>query len=192
MAESDDHLKAELARLYRSRASGGATARARLMERVRAARPPRPESAALAWWLEPRNLALPAPAWAAIALVLLALGASLTWVGQRVDRLRARDPLVASASVTGASQVVRFALEAPGASRVALVGDFNGWDPQASPMRRLGDTWALSVPVARGRHVYAFVVDGREWLSDPGAPLAPEDEFGFRKSVVVVGDRGPS
>jgi hypothetical protein len=48
----------------------------------------------------------------------------------------------------------------------------------------------VSVPLVRGRHVYAFVVDGSHWVADPAAPLAAEEGFGFRNSVVVVGEPG--
>jgi hypothetical protein len=52
-------------------------------------------------------------------------------------------------------------------------------------------TWSVSVPLAAGRHVYAFVVDGNDWVTDPQAPLSPEQWYGQRNSVVVVpvGDR---
>ena len=51
--------------------------------------------------------------------------------------------------------------------------------------------FSVSVPLAAGRHVYAFVVDGNDWVADPQAPLSPEQWFGQRNSVVVVpaGDR---
>ena len=85
---------------------------------------------------------------------------------------------------------VQFVHIAPKASRVTVVGDFNGWDPQATPMiRRESGVWIASVPVPPGRHVYAFVVDGDHWVADPAAPLAPEDGFGIRNSVIVVGGR---
>src|SRR5262249_8877306 len=56
-------------------------------------------------------------------------------------------------------QPVQFVLRAPGAGRVALVGDFNGWDTSRSPMReeRPG-VWSVTLPLKAGRHVYAFVV----------------------------------
>jgi hypothetical protein len=191
VAEIDERLARQVADLYRSSAPPGAEVRARLMDRVRSTRPPRRRAPGLGWWLRPREFSLPPLAWAAAALVLLVLGGSLAWVGQRLGRSPGSDAnRVAFVSGEEALHVVQFALETPGASRVALVGDFNGWDPQASPMRRHGDTWVLSVPVTDGRHVYAFVVDGRHWLSDPAAPLAPEDEFGFRSSVLVVGGAG--
>src|SRR5215207_6557507 len=55
----------------------------------------------------------------------------------------------------GIAAALRCALLAPGASRVALVGDFNGWNPASTPLRATGDgyTWSVSVPLAPGRHV---------------------------------------
>jgi Carbohydrate-binding module 48 (Isoamylase N-terminal domain) len=87
--------------------------------------------------------------------------------------------------------VVRFALVAPGASRVSLVGDFNRWDAAATPMRQLGDgrLWLVEVPLPPGRHVYAFVVDG-DVTPDPAAPRAGDEDFGVPSSVVLVGTRG--
>jgi hypothetical protein len=84
---------------------------------------------------------------------------------------------------------VKFVLVAPQAARVSLVGDFNGWDPAATPMQRTptGGTWSVVVPLRAGRHEYAFVVDGKQWLPDPSAPLAPVDGFGAPNSVVLVG-----
>jgi 1,4-alpha-glucan branching enzyme len=91
----------------------------------------------------------------------------------------------------GAPRVVEFVLVAPGASSVAVVGDFNDWDAGASPMRRAadGETWSATVPLTAGHHTYAFVVDGTRWLADPVAPLASGDGFGTPSSVILVGDR---
>jgi hypothetical protein len=87
---------------------------------------------------------------------------------------------------------VKFVLVAPQAARVSLVGNFNRWDPAATPMERTptGGTWSVVVPLRAGRHEYAFVVDGKQWLPDPSAPLAPVDGFGAPNSVVLV--RAPS
>ncbi|HEX6053498.1 MAG TPA: isoamylase early set domain-containing protein [Gemmatimonadaceae bacterium] len=96
-----------------------------------------------------------------------------------------------AAAASGSSmRPVQFMLVAPTASRVALVGEFNDWDPAATPMARAaGGAWHVALPLARGRHVYAFVVDGTAWVPDPQAPLAPEGWFGSRNSVMLV-DRG--
>lgn len=85
---------------------------------------------------------------------------------------------------------VRFDLKLPTAAReVALVGDFNGWDENATPMAHQGrnGTWSAKIPLAPGRHVYAFVVDGKKWLIDPLAPTVPDDGLGPTNAVVVEG-----
>lgn len=97
-------------------------------------------------------------------------------------------PATATAGTLGVRQPVQFMLVAPAASRVALVGAFNDWDPIATPMARApGGAWHVALPLAEGRHVYAFVVDGSAWVPDPQAPLAPERWFGSRNSVMLVG-----
>ena len=83
----------------------------------------------------------------------------------------------------------QFVLVAPQASSVALVGDFNDWDPARSPMRTAQGVWATTVPLAPGRYRYAFLVNGVEWRADPGAPDAHDDEFGMPSSVITVGGK---
>ena len=96
-----------------------------------------------------------------------------------------------AAAAVGDVRMVQFVLVAPGASRVSLVGDFNDWNPEAMPLRRSArdGAWTAEVPLAAGRHIYAFVVDGRDWVPDPNAPLTPGDDFGAPNSVIMVGDR---
>jgi len=89
--------------------------------------------------------------------------------------------------------VVKFVVIAPRASKVTLVGDFNDWNAAGTPMVRTADSgvWTVTLPLTAGRHVYAYLVDGSTWLTDPGEPLAPDDGFGHANSVRVV-SRGPS
>ena len=61
---------------------------------------------------------------------------------------------------------VVFSVEAPGAERVQLVGDFNEWGTEDSEMERVGRVWRKVVNLHPGRYQYRFVVDG-QWLSDP-------------------------
>ena len=84
--------------------------------------------------------------------------------------------------------VVRFTLVHPEAHHVALVGDFNGWSPAATPLVGEGTegVWTASVPLPAGRHEYAFIVDGERWVSDPYASTV-NDEFGTSSSVLRVG-----
>jgi len=81
---------------------------------------------------------------------------------------------------------VSFALHKPDAKRVSLCGDFNGWSPTATPMKRHDDGhWGTTVALAPGRYQYKFVVDG-EWIADPAAQKNVPNEHGSLNSVVEV------
>ena len=82
---------------------------------------------------------------------------------------------------------VRFAVWAPNAERVSVVGDFNDWDGTASPLTRFGANgpWTATVKVMPGRHLYAFMVDGK-LVVDPRAPHTRDLDFGGDASVLMV------
>lgn len=84
---------------------------------------------------------------------------------------------------------VRLILVAPGARQVAVVGDWNDWDPLAQPLDDSdGDgTWELRFRVEPGRdYEYQFVVDEAEWISDPDALLQVDDGFGGTNSILDI------
>lgn len=83
----------------------------------------------------------------------------------------------------------QFVLDAPDAAQVALVGAFNSWDAEATPLvrDRLSGLWSVTVPLAPGRHVYAFMVDDSALTLDPRAPSARDPELGTSGSVILVG-----
>jgi hypothetical protein len=94
---------------------------------------------------------------------------------------------VSAGSASGMDSV-RFEIAVPpGAGGVSVVGDFNGWDAEATPMQREAATgaWTVEVPLTPGRHVYAFVIDGTRWVVDPLAPQVPDAGFGPANAVVV-------
>lgn len=64
-------------------------------------------------------------------------------------------------------QGVRFAVWAPAARRVSVVGDFNGWDGRRHPLQRQGapgaagaEFWAALVPEARPGQFYKYELEG--------------------------------
>jgi hypothetical protein len=185
--EPDEQAFAErFGRAYLRTPLPAAEARARIVAAARAAGRPRQAGAGLSAWLEPRRFTIRPIAAVAAALALVAAGALISqWLP--------RGPAGRSA---GTSPVVihpvRFVCAAGSASRVALVGDFNGWDAAATPMRHEPGTgtWTVTVSLPAGWHAYAFLVDGKHWIPDPQAPLAPSDDFGEPRSVVVVGESG--
>ena len=166
-------------------------ARERLMEALKAEEAPRRQSVVVGWLMQPRRIALP-------PLATLAAAAGLVGIGVISGLLLGRDgraateqrPAVAAISQLPdsiAPRVIKFVLVAPQAGKVALVGDFNGWDPNATPAERQPDgSWATFIQLPPGRHVYSFVLDGKVFMNDPAAPIAPDDGFGQKNSVVVV------
>ena len=87
--------------------------------------------------------------------------------------------------VAADTRPVLLRLAAP-ASRVSVVGDFNDWDPAATPLRRDGGTWTVQLHLRPGRYHYTFLIDGRRWASDPAEPRAAESDFGAPMSVLTV------
>jgi hypothetical protein len=85
---------------------------------------------------------------------------------------------------------VQFVIVVPTAIEVSLVGDFNDWNPSATPMQLVAENrvWSVTIPLNAGRYRYAFLVDGNTWLSDPSAPPVGDDEFGRPGSVVTIGE----
>lgn len=84
------------------------------------------------------------------------------------------------------TQFVLDAREVADASTVSVVGDFNDWDVTTTPMTLDRGAWSASLPLAPGRHVYAFVINGTRWRADPRAPRATDADFGRPGSVLLV------
>ena len=62
-----------------------------------------------------------------------------------------------------------FRVWAPHAKAVSVVGDFNGWDPDANPMDELldGETYELFIPGMKEFSVYKYCIrteDGRFFI----------------------------
>jgi hypothetical protein len=137
-----------------------------------------------------RSLVLSWPkAFAAGLALFVAGGAVVATTMHRETLAPAGQPAttVASAPKPGAT---RFVFVAPNAQHVALVGDFNLWNPSTAPMQRIAgtDAWVVDMNLPTGRHVYAFVVDG-DVTPDPAAPRTAGDDFGHPNSVILVSPR---
>lgn len=202
MSESERDPYIEwIARQGRQTVELSAGARARLMDAVRTTPLPVRPRRGLSWLTAARPLARSPLTSALLAAGLVGIGV-IAGIGvtHRDGRTPAEQPAAVAANpqlpVHDSLQVHRFELTAPGAVGVSLVGDFNAWNPAATPMVRTADGkgWTVTVQLPAGRHVYAFVVDGEggasKWVPDPAALRAPDDGFGTANSVVLVGQRG--
>ena len=70
--------------------------------------------------------------------------------------------------------------------RVSLSGDFNGWSPDATPMKRYDDGhWETTIELPPGRYEYKFVRDG-EWMPDLLARENVLNRHGTLNSVIEV------
>ena len=82
---------------------------------------------------------------------------------------------------------IQFAFPAPQARQVSLAGDFNNWDPKATPMHKAADgVWHVGVPLGPGQHEYRFVADG-VWQDDPAAQQRTSNALGTQNCVKTVG-----
>lgn len=84
---------------------------------------------------------------------------------------------------------VRLELRAPEAEQVAVVGDWNGWDPTTHPMTDADNdgNWEINVEVRRDQeYQYQFLINGEEWIPDPEAPMTVNDGFGGKNSVLNI------
>jgi 1,4-alpha-glucan branching enzyme len=90
---------------------------------------------------------------------------------------------------------VRFAVWAPNASRVSVVGDFNGWDGRRHPMRSRGPTgiWELFIPGVACGDVYKYELRTRDGHVLPlkGDPFARRTQVRPANASVVAGPLQP-
>jgi hypothetical protein len=125
---------------------------------------------ALRWGIVPRlRLVL------AVVAVLLVVGGILSWF--RGIQLGREDTLV------------RFELVAPEAQSVNLVGDFSDWDPHRFAMKdATGEgSWQITIRLKKGQvYTYNFLMDGRQWISDPNSLRQVADGFGGESSVLEL------
>lgn len=189
MSELDDLMIARVARELRKPERIDPAFDHRVMAEIHAGRSATAGRSAWRWLVRPRSFQLSPLGGFALAGTMAAV---MVLAVSRVDRPTGADsvatvsPLVAPVSQV---QTVQFVFRAPGAHRVALVGDFNDWDGEATLLRpAAGGLWTVTVPLTAGRYTYTFVVDGERWMADPAAPPAPPDDFGRPGSVVTIGE----
>jgi hypothetical protein len=136
--------------------------------------------------------------WSAAAVLVLAAGAALF----TQTRAAASDepaelvvspphpPIGAVVDESAADRMVarEFTIENQQASQVALVGDFNQWNPARHRLQRDGRSsrWAITVTLPAGLHKYAFIVNDSVWTPDPGAVRTVDRDFGVTSSLVLV------
>ncbi|WP_372776751.1 isoamylase early set domain-containing protein [Mangrovibacterium sp.] len=77
---------------------------------------------------------------------------------------------------------------AAGADNVTVVGDFNNWDPIATPMSKLksGEYTALLELETGKSYEFRYLVGSQEWYNEPDADGFSANSFGGENSVVAL------
>lgn len=192
MNQNDEDFLEHVAKPLRAPVEPSAGFETRVMTAVRK----RESGGVLAWVVRPRVLRLSPLAGlaAAAGIAIAALSLDRAGAERAAPQVATTLPAAAAAAAAAASvdtiKLVQFMLVAPNASTVSVVGDFNDWDPMATPLREASGAgvWTITVPLSAGRHQYVFMVNGNRWTPDPAAPLAVEDSYGMPNSVITVGE----
>lgn len=74
------------------------------------------------------------------------------------------------------------------ADRICLVGDFNGWDTTAHPMRRNSNgEWYIELDLEpHRRYEFRYLCDGERWINDPEADAYESNPYGGKNSVIFT------
>lgn len=92
---------------------------------------------------------------------------------------------------TGRGARVKVTFRLPSGDRqVAVAGDFNGWDPTATPMRKRGDTRSASVNLDPGRrYSFRYVDEHGRWFNDDLADEFEGNDFGESNCIIDLTDQ---
>jgi len=83
-------------------------------------------------------------------------------------------------------KVVQVEFVDPKAKSVSIVGIFNGWRHDATPMNRgCEGRWIKHLSLAPGVYEYQLLVDGK-WLPHPEADKTAPNPFGEVNSILTV------
>ncbi len=79
-----------------------------------------------------------------------------------------------------------FQVEWPEANTVAVVGNFNEWDADATPMKKnRSGVWKADLVLDEGNYEFRYLVNGQEWRNDEEAAATP-NVFGSYNSAFSV------
>jgi hypothetical protein len=126
-----------------------------------------------------------------IGLALAAGIGSITTISALQREPRSQEAAALSSDIIGDSVVnrlrdtlrlVRLMFNAPSARQVAIVGDFNNWNLDATPMKRDEGSgkWSVTVALHAGDHRYAIVVDNTR------LPVANRNEASATESYALL------
>ena len=81
--------------------------------------------------------------------------------------------------------MVEFRFFRPDVAAVHVAGDFNSWQPDALPMRSVGDGWwHAQVALNGGEYRFRYLADGN-WFTDFASNGVEKDVDGWNSVLVI-------
>lgn len=85
----------------------------------------------------------------------------------------------------GKGGVVTFTFDDRANGPVYLAGDFNKWNPNATPLEKKGAKWTTDLKLKPGEYQFKYYSNGN-WYNDHKADKYVPSPFGGENSVVVL------
>ena len=87
--------------------------------------------------------------------------------------------------------VVKVTFELPSevaAEQAVVVGEFNNWDPTATPLKRKKDgSFSTALTLESGKEYrYKFFLDSQRWENDPNPDRLVPNVFGTQDSLLTT------
>ncbi len=96
--------------------------------------------------------------------------------------------MINSATSKTTASTVTFTLAHSGLNghRVSVVGDFNGWDPGATPMVGVDGTYTATIDVEPGRYRFRYLSEDGRWFNDAAADDYAPNDHGGEDGILIV------
>ena len=77
---------------------------------------------------------------------------------------------------------------------VSVAGQFNNWNTTTNPLQVDADglTWRARVPLELGKYEYKFVLNGKDWITDPLSDTAPDGSGNSLLTLTATGNASPA
>lgn len=81
---------------------------------------------------------------------------------------------------------VDFELEDADAEKVSLVGTFNDWNKDATPLTKEGKIWKCTLNLKPGKYEYQFVVNDTDWIVDPKSDKNVKNKYEGENTIIEI------
>lgn len=77
---------------------------------------------------------------------------------------------------------------AASANQVNLAGDFNNWDTESIPMKKMKNgEFTTTLELEKGKeYQFKYIINGKDWVNETGADKYVLNEFQSENSVIAL------